>query len=119
MNDIKVPPFTKGQQELIKMTEKLANGRKICDVDDIDDDIKDIKEMLSETIAKIEMKKKTNFARITSSPEALAEFSMRVFKNCTWCLDGGSPKECPFNAFLDCPAESKENMVEWLKQESK
>ena len=36
MNDIKVPPFTKGQQELIKMTEKLANGRKICDVDDID-----------------------------------------------------------------------------------
>ena len=43
MNDIKVPPFTKGQQELIKMTEKLANGRKICDVDDIDDDIKDIK----------------------------------------------------------------------------
>lgn len=61
---------------------------------------------------------KTNFQRITASPEALAEFSMRVFKNCAWCLDGGSPEECPFNAFLDCPAESKENMVKWLKQES-
>ena len=48
--------------------------------------------------------------------EEKAEFSMRVFKNCTWCLDGGSPQECPFNAFLDCPAESKENMVKWLKE---
>lgn len=63
-------------------------------------------------------KEETNFDRITASPEALAEFSMRVFKNCAWCLDGGSPDECPFNAFLDCPAESKENMVKWLKQES-
>lgn len=63
-------------------------------------------------------KEETNFDRITASPEALAEFSMRVFKNCAWCLDGGSPEECPFNAFLDCPAESKENMVKWLKQES-
>lgn len=61
-------------------------------------------------------KEETNFDRITASPEALAEFSMRVFKNCAWCLDGGSPEECPFNAFLDCPAESKENMVKWLKE---
>ena len=50
------------------------------------------------------------------STEEKAEFSMRVFKNCTWCLDGGSPQECPFNAFLDCPAESKENMAKWLKE---
>ena len=38
-NDIKVPPFTEGQKELIKMTEKLAKNRKICDVDGVDDDM--------------------------------------------------------------------------------
>ena len=50
------------------------------------------------------------------STEEKAEFAMRVFKNCAWCLDGGSPNECPFNEFLHCPAESKENMVKWLKE---
>ena len=51
------------------------------------------------------------------STEEKAEFAMRVFKNCTWCLDGGSPQECPFNEFSEhCPAESKENMVKWLKE---
>ena len=51
------------------------------------------------------------------STEEKAEFSMRVFKNCAWCLDGGNPQECPFNEFSEhCPAESKENMVRWLKQ---
>ena len=79
MNDIKVPPFTEGQKELIKMTEKLASSRKICDVDDIDDDIKDIKEIILETIAKIETKTQTNFQRITKSPEALAEFICQAF----------------------------------------
>lgn len=52
----------------------------------------------------------------TLSTEEKAEFSMRVFKNCAWCLDGGSPQECPFNEFLDCPVESKENMMKWLKE---
>lgn len=51
------------------------------------------------------------------STEEKAEFSMRVFLNCTWCLDGGNPKECPFNEFSEhCPAESKENMMKWLKE---
>ena len=50
------------------------------------------------------------------STEEKAEFSMRVFKNCTWCLDGGSPQECPFNEFLNCPAESKGNMMKWLEE---
>ena len=59
----------------------------------------------------------TNEEWFVSLPtEEKAEFSMRVFKNCAWCLDGGSPKECPFNEFLNCPAESKENMMKWLKQ---
>lgn len=34
INDIKVPPFTDGQKKLIEMTEKLANRKLICDVDD-------------------------------------------------------------------------------------
>ena len=55
------------------------------------------------------------FASLTT--EEKAEFSMRVFKNCVWCLDGGNPQECPFNEFSEhCPAESKENMMKWLKQ---
>ena len=59
----------------------------------------------------------TNEEWFTSmSTEEKAEFAMRVFKNCAWCLDGGSPNECPFNEFLHCPAESKENMVKWLKE---
>ena len=40
-----------------------------------------------------------------------------VIRKMTKCLDGGSPQECPFNEFSEhCPAESKENMVKWLKQ---
>ena len=59
----------------------------------------------------------TNEEWFTSmSTEEKAEFAMRVFKICAWCLDGGSPNECPFNEFLHCPAESKENMVKWLKE---
>lgn len=65
---------------------------------------------------KIKPHKQTNEEWFCSlSTEKKVEFSMRVFKNCTWCLDGGNPQECPFNAFLDCPAESKENMMKWLK----
>lgn len=85
MNDIKVPPFTEEQQKLIKMTEKLANSRKICDADGIDDDIKDINEIISETIAKIENQKQTNFQRITTSPEALAEFIKTIIDVCYTC----------------------------------
>ena len=32
-SDIKVPPFTDGQKKVIEATEKLANGKLICDVD--------------------------------------------------------------------------------------
>lgn len=34
MNDIKVPPFTEGQKKLIEMTGNMANGKKVCDIDD-------------------------------------------------------------------------------------
>ena len=66
-SDIKVPPFTDGLKEIIEATEKLAEkcdkinanvnkyGRKnICDVDGIDDDVRDIKKLLEETIKTIE-----------------------------------------------------------------
>ena len=51
MNDIKAPPFTDGQKEVIEATERIANGKLICDVDD---DITDIKELLNDTIKRIE-----------------------------------------------------------------
>lgn len=34
MNDIKVPPFTDEQKKVIEVTERIANGKLICDVDD-------------------------------------------------------------------------------------
>ena len=34
VSDIKVPPFTDGQKEVIEATERIANGKLICDVDD-------------------------------------------------------------------------------------
>ena len=113
MNDIKVPPFTDGQQELIKITEKLANGRKICDVDDIDDEIKDIKEMVSETIAKIENQKQTNFSRITSSHEALAEFICDISFYFPW---DDSEFCCRYN--LETEQDRLHFVKKWLKQES-
>ena len=111
MNDIKVPPFTDGQKELIKMTEKLANGRKICDVDDIDDD-KDIKEIIKEAITEIEKQKQTNFQRITASLEALAEF---IIDKLQYCKRPVCPI-CP--VWKKCDGVSKDAFVKWLKQES-
>ena len=116
MSDIKVPPFTDGQKELIKMTEKLANGRKICDVDDVDDDIKDIKEMVSETIAKIENQKQTNFQRITASHEALAEFIGSVLDCCS--DEYGECKRCPLGKNCNAIKDFKQIVLNWLKQES-
>jgi len=41
MNDIKTPPFTDGQKEVIETTKRIANGKLICDVDDdIDEELK-------------------------------------------------------------------------------
>lgn len=116
MNDIKVPPFTEGQQELIKMTEKLASSRNICDVDDIDDDIKDIKEIILETIAKIETQKQTNFQRITASPKALAEFVHEAENMCESCVIGDlscNDCECQW-----CGCGGRKDLIDWLNEES-
>lgn len=73
MNDIKVPPFTDEQKELIAWTEKIANGKKICDVDGIDDDIQDIQDLLNETIKNIESHIETNeewFCQLSTKEKA-------------------------------------------------
>ncbi len=96
MNDIKVPPFTDGQKKLIEMTKKLASSRKICDVDDIDDDIERPKPL-------------THFILLTGSPEALARY-LSEHHNCSKCPAVGkcvSVGGC-YNALLA-----------WLKMEYK
>ena len=68
-------------------------------------------EMLLEAIRK-KQPKKTNFQRITASPEALAE----LMQNCVNCDD------CPITDKSVCKYKyenCKEAWVKWLKQESK
>ena len=60
--------------------------------------------------------KETNFDRITKSPEALAEWILKISGNCAWCRDGGNPKFCPCDG-KSCLFED-DGCVEWLKQES-
>ena len=81
MNDIKVPPFTDGQKQIIKMTEKLAEkrGGKICDVDGIDDDIKDIKELLNDTIRRIEAPTNEDWLKSLDT-EGLVDYLYEVHK---------------------------------------
>ena len=118
MKDIITPPFTEEQKELIIMTEKLASSRKICDVDDIDDDIKDIKEIILETIAKIENQKRTNFQRITASPEALTIFIEDIMMPCYGC-NVESIKNCPHKKKSGARFCDRKECYKWLNQESK
>ena len=62
---------------------------------------------------------KTNFQRITSSPEALAEFITGLIGigKCSWCIDGGNPDACPCDFGKQCLFEG-DGCLEWLKQES-
>lgn len=55
---------------------------------------------------------KTNFRRITSSPEALAEF-IENHCNCINCI-----QDCPATKTCDDYKSCYRAMVEWLKQES-
>ena len=123
MND-KVLPFAGGQKELIEATEKLwclrfrksAYEKKFCDVDDVDDEVKDIKEIQKEAITKIKNQKQTNFDCITKSPEALAKFiskAERIYEKC--CNDG----DCDSCKCQWCGVAGRSELVEWLKQEVK
>ena len=64
-------------------------------------------------------KPKTNFSRITASPEALAEFITGLIGigKCSWCIDGGNPDACPCDFGKQCLFEG-DGCLEWLKQES-
>ena len=103
-SDIKVPPFTEAQKQLIEMTEKLAEkrGGKICDVDD---DITDIKELLEDTISRIEEPTNEEWLRSLDT-EQLAEWIVHIADQCT------ISHECNYcKSWCD-----EKRVVEWLKQ---
>ena len=116
INDIKVPPFTEGQKQIIEMTKKLAEkrGGKICDVDGIDDDITDIKELLNDTIKRIEEPTKEDWLKSLNT-EQLAEtiLEMCKYKPCFACGIGHCDDENWCHVYSD---EAKEFVLEWLKQ---
>ncbi len=108
MSDIKVPPFTDGQKQIIEMTEKLAEkrGGKICDVDD---DITDIKELLNDTIKRIEEPTNEDWLRSLNT-EQLAEAILQHW------IDGAYHGVGEFG-LTDKEIESaRDGIVEWLKQ---
>jgi len=60
---------------------------------------------------------KTNFQRITSSPEALAEFINKAEETYERCCKGDA--RCDFCDCQWCGIAGRSELVEWLKQESK
>ena len=63
-------------------------------------------------------KKKTNFDRITKSPEKLADFIYLVSYSCSICkkiYGGKKSKECPFKECLDNELDA----LYWLNKETK
>ncbi len=113
MNDIKVPPFTDGQKQLIEMTEKLAEkrGGKICDVDD---DITDIKELLNDTIKRIEEPTNEDWLR-SCTTEELVKMILDLCDDrpCFACGIGYCDDESWCHVYS---TEAKEFVLEWLKQ---
>ena len=61
--------------------------------------------------------KETNFSRITSGPEALAEFIGSVLDCCS--DEFGVCKRCPLDKTCIADKGFKQSALEWLKQESK
>ena len=114
LNDIITPPFTEGQKQLIEMTEKLAEkrGGKICDVDD---DIKDVKELLEETIDRIEAP--TNFDKITKNEATLTDWLQEKMCFCTEmpCSECIANKEC-WHQGNDTEYSNAELWFAWLKE---
>ena len=73
-------------------------------------------EMLLEAIRK-KQPKKTNFQRITATPEALAKFIGSVLDCCS--DECGECKHCPLGKNCSAIKDFKQIALEWLKQESK
>lgn len=59
---------------------------------------------------------KTNFQRITASPEALAEFINKTEETYERCCKGDI--RCDFCECQWCGIAGRSELVEWLKQES-
>ena len=72
-------------------------------------------EMLLEAIRK-KQPKKTNFQRITATPEALAKFIGSVLDCCADEFD--ECKHCPLDKTCIAGKGFKQIALEWLKQES-
>ncbi len=117
-NDIKVPPFTDGQKEVIEAIEKHKEkckeieikinkyGHKnICDVDGIDDDITDIKELLNDTISRIENPTNEDWLRSAT----FEELAGTIYE---WYSQGHI--EGKFGKQLS----SATRVVEWLKEKN-
>ena len=60
---------------------------------------------------------KTNFQRITASPEALAEFINKAEETYERCCKGDI--RCDFCECQWCGIAGRSELVEWLKKESK
>ncbi len=66
------------------------------------------------------VKARTNFMKITESPEALAEFMDKLSNACITCGEKGPEfynDDCPFGDFGNCADHY--TMLMWLNQESK
>ena len=111
LNDIITPPFTDGQKEVIEAIEKHKEKCKEIEIKinkyghknicDVDEDITDIKELLNDTIKRIE--EPTNYDWLRSlNTEEMAEFIRKQRDD--WS-DGW---------YSDCHPFSE--IVEWLKQ---
>ena len=102
MNDIKVPPFTDGQKKVIEATERIANGKLICDVDDDIDALTNEEWFCSlDTEQKAEWLTNSGFLTCTLRD---CEDCKYYDKNNDDCIDG-------YEATHD-----KQMWVEWLKQ---
>lgn len=98
-NDIKVPPFTDGQKKVIEATERIANGKLICDVDD------DIDVLTNEDWLR------------TATTEQLAEFLFKMACRCSMC---GDESQDAWKKVMSCPFGKtvcvKNDWKIWLKQ---
>ena len=76
----------------------------------------EVEHMIYKNCRNVAHGRQTNFARITATPEALAEFIGSVL-NC--CSDEfGVCEHCPLNENCSANKDFKQSALEWLKQES-
>ena len=97
MNDIKTPPFTDGEKEVIEATKRIANGKLICDVDD------DIDVLTNEEYIR------------QCSTEQLVHFLIRLC-SCGWLTKDKLDVFLNSTYFPVYNMEEIANLEEWLKE---